>query len=89
MIYIVKWVEMDEIFNYYPCFNLFEQYDDARNFQIQKEEEIEQQQDRLEELFEGKIISEIYLEEIIEFRIISFKDSKTVTANKNESNKQQ
>lgn len=77
---------MDEIFNYFPCFNLFEQYEDANNFQIQKEEEIEQQQNRLEELFEGKIISEIYLEEILEFRIISFKDSKTVTANKNEAN---
>lgn len=86
MIYIVKWVQMDEIHNYYPCFNLFEQYEDAKNFQIQKEEEIEQQQDRLEEIFEGKIISEIYLEEIIEFRIISFKDYKTVTANKNEAN---
>lgn len=79
MIYIVKWVIMDDIFNYYPCFSLFKKYDDARNFQIQKEEEIEQQQDRLEEIFEGKIISEIYLEEILEFRIISNKTLSNVS----------
>ena len=64
MNYIVKWVEMDDIFNYYPCLKIFSIYNDARNFQLEKEEEIEQQQDKLEELYDGKIISEIYLEEI-------------------------
>lgn len=90
MIYIVKWVEMDEIFNYYPCFNLFEQFDDARNFQLLKEDEIELQQSRLDEIYEGKIVSDIYLEEIIEFRIITFPESsKKLATNKNETNEKQ
>lgn len=77
---------MDEIFNYYPCLKFFSNEIDARDFKLTKEDEIEQQQARLEELFEEKIISDIYLEEILEFRIISFKDSKTMSANKNEAN---
>ena len=55
---------MDDIFNYYPCIKIFSVYNEARNFQLEKEEELEQQQDKLEELYDGKIISEIYLEEI-------------------------
>jgi len=64
MKWVVKWVEMDDIFNYYPCLKVFSIYNEAQNFQLEKEEELEQQQDKLEELYDGKIISEIYLEEI-------------------------
>jgi hypothetical protein len=64
MKYIVKWVEMDDIFNYYPCLKIFSEYDEARNYQIEKEEESEGQENKMDELYDGKIISEIYLEEI-------------------------
>ena len=64
MYYLVKWVEMDDIFNYYPCHKIFSEYNEARNFQIDKEEEFDNQENRLEELYNGKIISEIYIEEI-------------------------
>ncbi len=62
--YIVKWVETDNIFNYYPCFKIFSEYNEAREFQAQKEAELELQNDKVEDLFEGKIISEIYIDEI-------------------------
>ena len=64
MKYIVKWVEMDDIFNYYPCLKIFSEYNEARNYQIEKEEEFENQENRLDELYDGKIISEIYLDEV-------------------------
>jgi hypothetical protein len=63
MKYIVKWVEMDDIFNYYPCIKIFSEYNEARNYQIEKEEEFDGQENKMEELYDGKIISEIYLEE--------------------------
>ena len=65
--YIVKWVEMDEIFNYYPCVNIFSDYDKAREYQTEKEIELENQTDKLDNLFEGKIISEVYIEQIINY----------------------
>jgi hypothetical protein len=43
---------------------IFSDYNEARNYQIEKEEEFENQENRLDELYDGKIISEIYLEEI-------------------------
>ena len=64
MKYIVKWVEMDEIFNYYPCVKIFVDYNEAKNFYVDKDEELNNQETKLEDLFEGKIISEIYLEEV-------------------------
>ena len=64
MKWVVKHVEMNDVFDYYPCLQIFSVYNEARNYQLEKEEELEQQQDKLEELYDGKIISEIYLEEI-------------------------
>lgn len=64
--FIVKWIEMDEIFNNYPCIKIFSDYDEAREFKAQKEDELEQQTDKLDDLFEGKIISEIYIDVINE-----------------------
>lgn len=64
MLYIIKWVEMDEIYNYYPCLQIFSDENEARDFKSKKENELARQESRMEELFEGKIISEIYLEEI-------------------------
>jgi hypothetical protein len=61
--YMVKWVSMDEIYNYYPCFQIFTDYIEARNFATDKEEESFNQIERPDELFEGKIVSEVYLEE--------------------------
>jgi hypothetical protein len=62
--FIVKWVEMYDIFNYYPCIKIFSEYHEARNYQIEKEEEFDGQENKMEELYDGKIISEIYLEEV-------------------------
>jgi hypothetical protein len=62
--FIVKWVEMDDVFNYYPCIKIFSDYNDAWEFKAEKEDELEQQADKLDSLFEGKIISEIYIDEI-------------------------
>ncbi len=64
MLYIIKWIEMDEIYNYYPCLQLFSDINEARDFKSNKEDELANQESRMEELFDGKIISEIYLEEI-------------------------
>ena len=62
--YIVKWVETDEVFNYYPCIKIFSDYDEAREFKAEKEAELEQQNDKFDSLLEGKIISEIYIDDI-------------------------
>ena len=62
--WMVKWVSTDEIFNYYPCEKIFTDYDTARNLQSEMEEELEKQIDRVEDIFEGKILSEIFIEEI-------------------------
>ena len=64
MLYILKWVEMDEIYNYYPCLQIFSDYNEARDFKNKKEDELADQESRMEELFEGKIISEIYIDEV-------------------------
>ena len=66
MKYIVKWVSLDDIFNYYPCHRIFSDYESAKRFQIEQEEISEQQQSKMEDLFADKIVSEIYLEEIID-----------------------
>jgi hypothetical protein len=62
--WIVKWVEMDCMLSYYPCLRIFGDYNKARNYQLEKEEEIEKQFEKIESLYDGKILSEIYLEEI-------------------------
>ena len=60
--YIVKWVELDDIYNYFPCIELFSEYDQAKNYLNDKEEIRDKQENRMDEFFDGKIISEIYLE---------------------------
>jgi hypothetical protein len=50
--------------SYYPCLRIFGDYNKARNYQLEKEEEIEKQFEKIESLYDGKILSEIYLEEI-------------------------
>lgn len=64
--WIVSWVVIDEIFNYYPCVRFAKNYEDAREIQSILEEEQAEQQDREDysELFFGKIVSEIYINEI-------------------------
>ncbi|MCX6152771.1 MAG: hypothetical protein NT007_01290 [Candidatus Kapabacteria bacterium] len=63
-LFIVKWVSMDEIHNYYPCQQIFTDYNSARSFRGEMDDELVLQELRTEELFEDKIMSEIYLEEI-------------------------
>ena len=55
---VVKWVEMDEIFNYYPCVRIFTDYDKAREFKAVVEH------DKMDSSSEDKIVSEIFIEEI-------------------------
>jgi len=62
MKYIVKWVEMDDIYNYYPRLRIFSDYNAARDFQGEKEEDAES--GKVDELYGGKIISDIFLEEL-------------------------
>ena len=62
--FIIKWVETDEIYNYYPCVRIFSDYDKARMFREKMETKLEEQSDKMDSIFEGKILSEVYLEEI-------------------------
>jgi len=62
--YCVKWVETDEIYNYYPCARIFSDNDKARQFREEMENKLEKQSDKIDSVFEGKILSEIYLDEI-------------------------
>jgi ribosomal protein L15 len=64
--WIIKWVEMDFIYNYYPKVRFANTYDKAKEIQAELEAENEDQESEeyISELFEGKIMSEIYVEEI-------------------------
>jgi len=62
--FCVKYVETDEIFNYYPCVRIFSEYDKARMFREKIETKLEEQAEKMDSIFEGKILSEVYLEEI-------------------------
>lgn len=62
--FIVKWVEMDDVFSYYPKCKVVKTYDEARVIKSEKEEISESQYERNGDIFQGKIISEIYIDEI-------------------------
>ena len=61
--FIVKWVEMDDIFSYYPCTVIVNSYDEAMEIKSQKEDLLDAQSED-DEIYVGKIISEIYIDEI-------------------------
>ena len=79
--YIVKWVETDEVFNYYPCIKIFSDYDEAREYKAEKEAELEQQNEKLDSIFEGKIISEIHID-VIESKTMQIKLDKLLFCTK-------
>jgi len=56
--WVVKWVEKDDIFNYYPFIRIFADYDKAREFKAEVEH------DKMDCSSEDKIVSVIYIEEI-------------------------
>ena len=62
--WVVKWVEMDDIFNYYPGVRIFSDYESARNYQYHVKADLERLIDKMECNYEGKIISEILIDEI-------------------------
>jgi hypothetical protein len=62
--FIVKWVQMDDTFSYYPCCQFVKTYDEAREIKAEKEEITETQYERNGDIFDGKIVSEIYIDEI-------------------------
>ncbi len=65
MNYIVKWVKLDDTLLYYPCTNVFYDYDKALDFQNEMQMELESQNEKLDEIFDGKIVSDIFLEYLI------------------------
>ena len=79
--FIVKWVETDEVFNYYPCIKIFSDYNEAREYKAQKEDELEQQNDKFDSLLEGKIISEIHID-IIESKTMQIELDKLLFCTK-------
>ncbi|MDT3740750.1 MAG: hypothetical protein RO257_14760 [Candidatus Kapabacteria bacterium] len=62
--FIVKWVEMDDVFSYYPKCKAVKTYEESRAIKSDKEEISESQHERNGDIFQGKIISEIYIDEI-------------------------
>jgi hypothetical protein len=62
--WIVKYVVFDEVYQYTPIALVFSDYESARIFKDEKEELLESQINQLEELYEDKIISEIFIEKI-------------------------
>ncbi len=66
--FIVSYVVLDELLNYYPLIKFAITLEKAQEVEAQVKEELEQQLDRIEELFDGKIVSEPYLHEV-DFKI--------------------
>ncbi|MBX3045199.1 MAG: hypothetical protein KIT33_10295 [Candidatus Kapabacteria bacterium] len=64
--FIVKWVEMDDVFSYYPQCKVVKTYEEARVIKSDMEEILESQYEQNGDIFSGKIISEIYIYEITE-----------------------
>lgn len=62
--FVIKWIELDDVFNYHPATAFAKTLEQA----IEKQNEIaaldESQIDRSDELFSGKIMSEVIIEEI-------------------------
>jgi hypothetical protein len=61
---VVKFVITDDTLNYYPCVRIFADEKKARDFKSEMETELEKQTDKLDSIFVGKILSEIYISEI-------------------------
>lgn len=64
--FLTKWVEMTEMFDYFACVKVFKTYDEARDLQVSLEN-ISCQQQNDEYIYkedECKIISDIDIEEI-------------------------
>jgi hypothetical protein len=59
-IYVVSWVILDELLNLLPVFKIFINSSSADLFAETKLAEADAQEPRLEELYTGKIVSEIY-----------------------------
>ena len=62
--FIIKWVELNDIYNYFPATAFAETFETALVKQYVIDERNEQQANRAEELFSGKIMSEAIIEEI-------------------------
>ena len=69
--FIIKWVEQDEIFNYYPKILFFSKYEKARDYKSELEMILEKQSEDMVLIYKNKILSEIYLEEINSKNIIN------------------
>lgn len=61
--FIIKWVELDDLYNNYPAVILLSNSQEAKEKFLELEKLSEEQQSQMEELFVGKIVSEIYIEE--------------------------
>lgn len=62
---------MNDIYKKYPCIRIFPEYSEARNYQIEKNQKIAQQNERLDSIFEGKIVSDVVLYELTDLSQIS------------------
>jgi hypothetical protein len=71
--FMVSYVVLDEIFNYYPIVKFSNTREKAEQIEEDVHNEIEKQSSRMEELFDGKIVSEPYFQEI-DFKIFVAED---------------
>ncbi|TAL67965.1 MAG: hypothetical protein EPN82_12905 [Bacteroidetes bacterium] len=67
--FMISYVVLDELFNYYPIVKFSNTREKAEQVEEDVREELERQTSRMEELFEGKIVSEPYFQEI-DFKIL-------------------
>ena len=62
--YILKWIELDDKFDYYPCAILFYSYEALKQRKEEKLYHLKLQSFKPEEIYEGKIVSDLYVSEI-------------------------
>ena len=66
--FIVSYVVLDELNNYYPIVKFANTLEKAQEVEAQVQEEIERQIEQIEELYDGKIVGEPHLQEV-DFKI--------------------
>ncbi|TAL67646.1 MAG: hypothetical protein EPN82_13440 [Bacteroidetes bacterium] len=71
--FMISYVVLDELYNYYPIVKFSKTREKAEEVESLVHEEIEKQSSRLDELYDGKIVGEPYLQEI-DFKVFVSED---------------
>jgi hypothetical protein len=83
--WLIKWVELDDVLNHHPIVKIVETYNEARDLQYEVNERFDSQLDDPDNLESGKVVSEPLIEEITfkeNLNTKQFHGNELITCNK-------